>query len=97
MHITGLNMTNYIIHCYIKRNKQAFDLHQVEAIEVLDTDFCGGMITSRGQYNEMNIFLKSGNQLNITASKQYCDQILNAFEKLKIITIGDKSCPPKRP
>ena len=90
-------MTNYIIHCYIKRNKQAFDLHQVEAIEVLDTDFCGGMITSRGQYNEMNIFLKSGNQLNITASKQYCDQILKAFEKLKIITIGDKSCPPKRP
>ena len=81
-------MTNYIIYCFIKRNKQAFDLHQVEAIEVLDTDFFFVLITSRGQYNEMNIFLKSGNQLNITASKQYCDQILNAFEKLKLIEIG---------
>lgn len=84
-------MTNYIIHCYIKGNKQAFDLDQVEAIEVLDTDFCGGMITSRGQYNEMNILFKSGNQLNITASKQYCEQILNAFEKLKVIVIGENN------
>ncbi|EMI1335892.1 hypothetical protein RG620_001971 [Acinetobacter baumannii] len=84
-------MTNYIIYCYIKTNKQAFDLNQVEAIEVFDTDFCGGMITSRGQYNEMNIFFKSGNQLNITTSKQYCDQILNDFEKLKVIVIGENN------
>lgn len=84
-------MTNYIIHCYIKENKQAFDLDQVEAIEVLDTDFCGGMITSRGQYNEMNILFKSGNRLNLTTSKKYCEQILNAFEKLKVIVIGENN------
>lgn len=84
-------MTNYIIFCFNKRNNQAFDLQQVEGIEVLDTDFCGGMITSRGQYNEMNILFKSGNQLNITASKQYCEQILNAFEKLKVIVIGENN------
>lgn len=58
------------LRCCASGNDQYIDLAHVVSVEVDDTDFCGGMITSRGNYASVTVCLNNGHLINLTMERR---------------------------
>ncbi|OTG87920.1 hypothetical protein [Acinetobacter sp. ANC 3813] len=66
------------LRCCSSCNDKFIDLAHIVSVEVNDTDFCGGMITSRGEYARVTISLSNGHIVSLTMENTKLKELIKA-------------------